>query len=79
VSAHGSAVVAGELDEVDLVQVRNGPREIGEEDEARLQERDEQQLAVGVVGGDLGAQLGDAAAQLIGAEEDVADARVVRG
>jgi hypothetical protein len=64
--------VAGELDEVDLVQGRDGAREIGEEDEARLQQRDEQEFAVGVVLGDLGAELADAGAKLLGAEEDVA-------
>jgi hypothetical protein len=52
---------------------RDRPREVGEKDEARLQEGDEEQVAVGVVSGDLGAQLGDAAAQLTGAEEDLAD------
>jgi hypothetical protein len=48
-------------------------REIGEEDEARLQERDQQQLAAFVVAGDLGTELPDARLQLLGREEDVAD------
>jgi hypothetical protein len=43
------AVVAGQLDEVDLVLDRDRPREVGEEDETRLQEGDEQQVAVLVV------------------------------
>jgi hypothetical protein len=59
VPARVGAVVAGELDEVDLVRDRDRAREIGEEDEARLQQRDQQQLAVGVVARDLGAELVD--------------------
>jgi hypothetical protein len=51
-------------------------REVGQEDEARLQQRDEQQVAALVVAGDLGSELLDAAAQLLGAEEDLADAGV---
>jgi hypothetical protein len=73
VAAGVGAVVPGELDEVDLVQDWDRAREVGEEDEARLQQRDEQQLAIRVVSGDLRAQLVDAAPQLLGGEEDVAD------
>jgi hypothetical protein len=76
VAAGVGAVVARQLDEVDLVLDRDRAREVGEEDEARLQQRDEQQVAVLVVARDLRAQLLDAAAQLVGAEEDLADARV---
>ena len=70
------AVVAGELDEVDLVGDRDGTREVGQEDEAGLQQRQEQQLALGVVPCDLSAQLLDASPQLLGGEEDLADAGV---
>jgi hypothetical protein len=76
VAAGVGAVVPGELDEIDLVRDRDRAREVGEEDEARLQERDEQQLALGVVPRNLRAQLVDAAAQLLGAEEDLADAGI---
>jgi hypothetical protein len=55
---------------------RNRAREVGEEDEARLQQRDQQQVAILVVARDLRAELLDAAAELVGAEEDLADARV---
>jgi hypothetical protein len=48
-------------------------REVGQEDEARLQQRDEQQVAALVVARDLGSELLDAAAQLLGGEEDLAD------
>src|SRR3954447_1654026 len=73
VAARRSAVVAGKLDEVELVEGRDGPREVGEEDEARLQERDEQQVARRVVRCDLGAELAHARADLVRAEEDVPD------
>jgi hypothetical protein len=71
--------VAGELDEVDLVRDRERPGEVGKEDEARLQERDEQEVPVGIVGPDLLAQLADARPELLGAEKDLADMGVVRG
>jgi hypothetical protein len=70
------AVVAGELDEVDRVMDGNRAREVGQEDEARLQQRDEQQVAPGVVAGDVGAQLVDARAQLIRGEEDLTYTRI---
>jgi hypothetical protein len=76
VAAGVRAVVAGQLDEVDLVLDPDCAREVGEEDEARLQQRDEQQLPAVVVAGDIGPELLDAAAQRLGAEEDLADARV---
>jgi hypothetical protein len=58
------------------VQDRDRTREVGQEDEARLQERDQQQLAIRVVTCDLGTQLVDAGLQLLRREEDLADARV---
>jgi hypothetical protein len=70
------AVVAGELDEVDLVGDRDGSREVGQEDEAGLQQRQEQQLALGVVPCDLSTQLLDTSPKLLGCEEDLADAGV---
>jgi hypothetical protein len=76
VAAGVGAVVAGQLDEVDLVRDRDRPREVGQEDEARLQQRDEQQVAVLVVARDLRAELLDAAAQLLRAKKDLADSRV---
>jgi hypothetical protein len=75
VPARVRAVVAGELDEVDLVESRDRAREVGEEDEARLQQREQQQLAARVVPRDLGPELFDAAPQLLRGEEDLADAR----
>jgi hypothetical protein len=76
VAAGIRAVVAGELDEVDLVGDRDRAREVGEEDDARLQQRDEQQLAICEIGGDLRTELVDPCPQLLGCEEDLADAGV---
>jgi hypothetical protein len=76
VAACVGAVVAGQLDEIDLVGDRNRAREVGQEDEARLQQRDEQQLAAFVVARDLRAELRDAVAQLVRAEEDVPDSGI---
>jgi hypothetical protein len=70
------AVVARELDEVDRMRDRDRPREIGQEDEARLQQRDEQQVAAGVVAGDVRPELADASLELRGREKDLADAGV---
>jgi hypothetical protein len=76
VAARLGAFVAGQLDEVDLVRDRDRPREVGEEDEARLQQRDKQQVAVSVVTRDLGTELGDASLDLLGREKDLTDAGV---
>jgi hypothetical protein len=76
VAAGVGAVVAGELDEVDRVRDRDRTREVSQEDEARLQERDEQQVAAGVLAGDLRAELADANSQLVGREKNLADAGI---
>jgi hypothetical protein len=52
----------------------HGTRQIGKEDEARLQRRDQQRLKVFVVPGDLAAELADARLQLRASEVDLADA-----
>jgi hypothetical protein len=72
VAARVRAVVAGELDEVERVRDRDRAREVGQENEARLQQRDEQQVAAGVVAGDVGAELADARLELLRREEDLA-------
>jgi hypothetical protein len=61
-----------------VVQERQRAREVGNEDEARLQRADEQRLAAGVVGGDLLAELRDARGDLLLGEIDLPDAGVVR-
>jgi hypothetical protein len=76
VAAGIRAVVAGELDEVDLVRDRDRAREVGEEDDARLQQGNEQQLPACEVRRDLRAELVDPCPQLLGGEEDLADAGV---
>jgi hypothetical protein len=78
VAAGVGAVVAGELDEVDRMGDRDRARKVGQEHEARLQQRNEQQVAAGVVARDVGPELADARLQLLGSEEDLADAGVGR-
>jgi hypothetical protein len=61
--------------------VRGGqrPREVGEEDGARLQRRDEQRLAAGVRLREVGAELCDAAADLLARQVDLPDRVAVGG
>jgi len=75
-SAGVRAVVAGELDELDLVRDGDRAREVGEEDDACLEQRDEQQLALCVVVRDLCTELLDAGPKLLRREEDLSDAVV---
>jgi hypothetical protein len=70
------AVVAGERDEIEVVDDRQGAREVGDEDERRLERRDEDRLEVLVVGCDLRAELFDPALDLLTGEVDLADAFV---
>jgi hypothetical protein len=58
------------------VDDRHRTREVGEEDDARLEGGDEQRLPRVVVGGDLRAELADARRQLAFGEVDASDALV---
>jgi hypothetical protein len=78
VPAHDRAPVAGELDEVERMEDRHRAGEVGDEDEARLQRRDEHRLAVGVVARDLGPELPNAFGDLGGRELDLSDPVVGR-
>jgi hypothetical protein len=69
----GIGPVGGELDEVEGMRDRNRTREVGDEDEARLQRRDEQRLQAVVVADDLAPELADACRQLLAREVDLAD------
>jgi hypothetical protein len=60
-----------------VVQERQRTRQVGQEDERRLQGADEQRLLAGVVGGDLLAELRDAGRDLLGREVDLSDAQLV--
>jgi hypothetical protein len=73
------ATVAGELDEIELVRHGHGAREVGDEDRARLERRDQERVLARVVARDLGAELPDALGDLGGREVDLADTRVGRG
>jgi hypothetical protein len=74
------AAVAGELDEVEVVEDRQRPREVRDEDEARFQRADEERLRLGIVARDLGAELDDARPNLRRREVNLAKpvARVAR-
>jgi hypothetical protein len=50
-----------------------GAREVGQEDRARLERRDEQRLASCVRIGELGAELGDAATDFRTGQVDIPD------
>jgi hypothetical protein len=51
----------------------DGARQIGEEDNARLERREEQRLTAGVVAGDIRTELADARRELSLREVDVPD------
>jgi hypothetical protein len=51
-------------------------REVGEEDEARLEERDEDQVRAGVIARDLASELLDPPCELVGPDEDGAGVRL---
>jgi hypothetical protein len=71
--------VAGQLDEVERVVDRRRAREVADEGDAGFQRPDEERLPVGVVTRQLRSDLGDAASDLVGVEEDLADALVACG
>jgi hypothetical protein len=55
----GAGRVARELDEVEAVVDRQGARQVRDEDDARLERRDEQRFPPFVVTGDLTPELAD--------------------
>jgi hypothetical protein len=69
-------VVAGECDEVEVVEDRKRAGEIGNEDDGGLERSDEDRLESLVVRGDLGPELLDASLQLLAREVDLADPRI---
>jgi hypothetical protein len=71
----GTRRVARELDEVEPMRDPERAREICDEDEARLQGRDEQRLTSVVVTCEVAAELADACLQLLAREVDLAEAR----
>jgi hypothetical protein len=71
--ATAGACVAGEGDEVELVKDRGRAAQIGDEDDARLQRRDEDRLAALVVPRNVRAELVDAGFDLLCGEVDLPD------
>ena len=55
----GAGRVARELDEVQAVVDPDRARQVGDEDDARLERRDEERLSTLVVTGDLASELAD--------------------
>jgi hypothetical protein len=66
-------VVPGERDEVEVVNDGQRAREVGDEDDRRLQRGDEDRLAAFVIAGDLRAELGNPGLDLLVREVDLAD------
>jgi hypothetical protein len=58
---------------------RHGARQVGQEDDAGLEQADEERLAARVVDRELGADLADPRTDLRGGQVDVADAGIGRG
>jgi hypothetical protein len=75
-AASAVPVVAREIDEVDVVDDRDGAGEVGDEDDRRLERGDQDGLEALVVGGDLGPELFDPRLDLLGGEVRLADPRI---
>ena len=73
-----AARVRRELDDVERVGDAQRTGEVGEEDDARLQRRDEDRVEAGVCRRDLLAELPDPRGDRVAAEVDVADDAVLR-
>jgi hypothetical protein len=70
----GAGGIARELEEVEPVRDADGAGEVGEEDDTRLERRDEERLTAVVVARELAPELTDARLQLLSREVDVAEA-----
>ena len=73
-TASVARAVPRELHEVDVVRNPDGARKVGEEDEARLERRNEKRFPAVVVACDLETELADASLDFLGGEVDVPDA-----
>jgi len=69
--------VGGQLDELELVRDLQLARQVGEEDDAGLERRDQERLALAVILADLLGQLGYPFRDLLRGEVAVTDARSV--
>jgi hypothetical protein len=78
VAAVRLALVARQLEEVELVRDLQRAREVGEEDEARLERCNEDRVLALVVAGDLSGELADTRRELRCGEVDLTDPRVRR-
>jgi hypothetical protein len=71
----GAGRVARELDEIQAVVDPDRARQVGDEDNARLERRDEERLPPFVVPGDLAPELADTRPQLLAREVDLPEPR----
>jgi hypothetical protein len=71
----GACRVARELDEVDAVVDPDRPREVGDEDDAGLERRDQKRLPALVVTGDVATQLANPCRNLLAREVDLPETR----
>jgi hypothetical protein len=69
----GAGRVARELDEVQAVVDPDRARQVGDENDAGLERRDQERLSALVVTGDLATELADARPQLLAGEVDLAE------
>src|SRR5918992_3777002 len=69
----GGRAVAGDGHEVDLARHGQAAHQVGHEEHGALEHADQEQVATGVVGGDLLAQLGDPVLQRDLVDEDALD------
>src|SRR5256714_2016108 len=69
----GRGAVARDRHEVDLAGDRQVPHQVGHEEHGPLEHPDQQQVAAGVVGGDLIAELRDAVPQALLADQHLGD------
>ena len=72
----GAGRVARELDEIEAVVDRQCAGQVRDEDDARLERRDEQWLPPFVVTGDLAPELADTRPQLLAREVDLPELRL---
>src|SRR5581483_9031160 len=69
----GLRAVARDRHEVDLAGHRQVSHQVGHEEDGAFEHADQEQIAAFVVGGDLGAELGDSRPQRVLLDQDLAD------
>ena len=65
----GGAAVGGDRHEVDVDRQLDGPAEVAHEEHGALEDRHQQRRVLGVVGGDLGTELGHPGGEALGVDQ----------